>query len=103
MWGTSLLALALQVGNAPGLPVVVEGDSVCPRSDEVAAALAKLLPVRNETEDPRPARIARVDRAGDGVRLELRNTNGERVLERVLPHRASCAAAATAAAVTIAA
>src|SRR3954454_25309218 len=102
MW-IILPAGVLQGAASPAPRIVVEGDSLCPRPAAVALELQKLIALGEEGQSQGSARIARIDSVGDGVRLERREPGGDLLLERRLPARASCAAAATAAAVTIAA
>ena len=89
----ALVALALV-----GATVRVEGETNCPRADEVAARLAPLL--RTDGAD---VHLARLDDTSAGVRVELHRADGSLVQSRVLAASGSCDTLADTAAVMIAA
>ena len=92
--------LAISVAWLLTAAMTVQGDSVCPRPDEVARALDSLLPPGDGG-----AIHGRAELVPDGpsVRLRLLRLDGTLLSERQLSTEASCAATAETVAVVLAA
>ena len=93
--------LGLLIGIWLGHPlVVVDGEGTCPAPSDVEARLGALLPQVDERE---PQHRAVLDHSAAGLQVDLRRDDGERLAQRVLDARGSCADLAAATAVVIAA
>ncbi|HEX3697129.1 MAG TPA: hypothetical protein VH374_17260 [Polyangia bacterium] len=82
-----------------GPVVAVEGDSICPLPQAVAARLGELLPGATLASEPD---VALLDDQGASVRIQVRRADGTPIGERVLERTFPCPDLAGAAAVIIA-
>jgi hypothetical protein len=82
-----------------GPVVAVEGDSICPLPQVVAARLGELLPGATLASEPD---VALLDDQGASVRIQVRRADGTPIGERVLERTFPCPDLAGAAAVIIA-
>ena len=80
--------------------VVVDGEGTCPAPSDVEARLGALIP---QVEEREPQHRAVLEHSAAGLRVDLRRDDGERLAQRVLDGRGSCADLAAATAVVIAA
>jgi hypothetical protein len=80
--------------------VVVDGEGTCPAPSDVEARLGALVP---QVEEREPQHRAVLERVAAGLQVDLRRDDGERLAQRVLDGRGSCADLAAATAVVIAA
>ncbi|MHB8416636.1 MAG: hypothetical protein ACYDCL_01070 [Myxococcales bacterium] len=86
---------------AVALAISIEGGSTCPAPDLVQERLAPLLP---RDQQAAQAHVARIERSGDDLVVELRNRGGELLASRRLRLAGdSCAARAKTIAVLLAA
>src|SRR4051812_1759649 len=97
----ALLLIAVAGEGPTELPVVVTGDSRCPRPAEVAAQVGALLPRSRPSSAPRD--IATLDDQSPELRIVLRGADGSVANERRLPRQYTCDELAAAAAAVIAA
>lgn len=82
-----------------GPVVAVEGDTVCPTADEVAARVATLLPARETGTAPD---LARIEVASGWMSVTLARPDGSLLGQRAIDGRFPCADLAEAAAVMVA-
>jgi hypothetical protein len=80
--------------------VVVDGEGTCPAPADVEARLGALLP---QVEEREPQHRAVLEHSAAGLQVDLLRDDGERLAQRVLDARGSCADLAAATAVVIAA
>ena len=80
--------------------VVVDGEGTCPAPSDVEARLGALIP---QVEEREPQHRAVLEHSAAGLQVDLRRDDGERLAQRVLDARGSCADLAAATAVVIAA
>ena len=98
MW---LPVLGLLIGIWLSHPlVVVDGEGTCPAPSDVEARLGALIP---QVEEREPQHRAVLEHSAAGLQVDLRRDDGERLAQRVLDGRGSCADLAAATAVVIAA
>jgi hypothetical protein len=95
-----LLVLTLDPAVTVNPAVMVNGDATCPTAEEVSTQVAQLVPAL----DPDASQdLARIEEAGDVLRVSLWRADGALVGTRDLARTSSCADMAAAAAVVVAA
>jgi hypothetical protein len=95
----ALAILLLAAADVQAPPVVVQGSSLCPTPDEVAAILPDLLPCAHDQEPD----IATIETREQDLFITLRDPRGNALVARHLSSGGNCADLANAAAVVIAA